>query len=168
MTTCGKRCLIQAVGHCLTLYASGKDWACTRIPAGSKTPDTHHLLAHHKHTAKKHVVQRTRDPQVVGHIWWSHVKNTRRAAQGLLTLGFSVLLVSSPVHHGRIRDGQFAIVLLSDHWPPSSRHEDSCEEREKKPNNVKSEIWYKWTYLGKKSRLRDLEKRPVVAKGEGR
>ena len=99
----------------------------------SKTPDTHNLLAHHRHAAKKHVVQRTRDPQVVACVWWSHVKSTRRASQDLLTLGFSALLVSSPVHHGRIRDGQFAIVLLPDHWPPSSRHEDSWGERGKNP-----------------------------------
>lgn len=33
---------------------------------------------------------------------------------GLLTLGLSVLLVSFPVHHGWIRDCQFAVVLLSD------------------------------------------------------
>ena len=38
----------------------------------------------------------------------------------------------------------------------------------KKPNNVKSKIRYKWTYLGNKNKLTDLEKRPVVAKGEGR
>ena len=33
---------------------------------------------------------------------------------GLLTWGLRVLLVSFPVHHGWIRDCQFAVVLLSD------------------------------------------------------
>ena len=41
-------------------------------------------------------------------------------------------------------------------------------EKKKNPNNVKSKIWHKWTYLRNKTRLTDLEKRPVVAKEEGR
>lgn len=56
----------------------------------------------------------------------------------LLTQGLCVLLVSFPVHHGWICDGQFAVVLLSDNWPSSPMYENGCDWGEKNLNKTLS------------------------------
>lgn len=54
----------------------------------------------------------------------------------LLTWWLCVLLASFPVHHGWIRDGQFAVVLLSDNCSPGPRQEDSCDWGEEEPTRT--------------------------------
>lgn len=94
-------------------------------------------------TQLRNVVWKTRHSQGSGHIWRPRMRHMAEglAGPGLLTQGLRALLVSFPVHHGWVCDCQFAVVLLSDKWPPSPRHENSCDWGQKKSNRRLINSW---------------------------